>query len=114
MFRLIVQWVLSAIALVIVSRVVPGYYVVNGVTSVLIAAVVIGLMNALLGLSLKAVAFPLTIILFGVFLVVINTGALMLAPRFFPGFQVHGPVPAVWGAAVLAGIGLFIRAIFRD
>ena len=50
--RLLLNWLLSAIALLIVSRLVPGF-VVNGLVPALIAAVVIGLLNATVGLLLK-------------------------------------------------------------
>lgn len=113
MFRLIVQWLLSTVALVIVSRIVPGFYV-NGLWPALIASVVIGLLNATLGMFLKVITFPLTIITFGVFLLVINAGMLLLASEMVPGFQVHGYQPAFWGAAVLALLSLLIRAVFTD
>ncbi|MGD0731419.1 MAG: phage holin family protein [Terracidiphilus sp.] len=113
MFRLIVQWLLSAIALMIVSRLVPGFYV-NGLAPALIASVVIGLLNATLGLFLKVITFPLSILTFGVFLLVINAGMLLLASELVPGFQVQGYRPAFWGAVVLAVLSLIIRMVFSD
>ena len=69
--RLLLQWVLSAIALLIVSRIVPGFHV-RGLWPALIAALVIGLLNATVGLLLKIITFPLTILTLGLFLLVIN------------------------------------------
>ena len=113
MFRLIVQWLLSTIALVIVSRIVPGFYV-EGLWPALIASLVIGLLNATLGLFLKVITFPLTILTFGVFLLVINAGMLLLASQLVPGFQVQGYRPAFWGAVVLALLGMVIRGLVKD
>jgi putative membrane protein len=113
MFRLIVQWLLSSVALLVVSKVVPGFYV-HGLVPALIASVVIGLLNATLGLFLKVITFPLTIITFGVFLLVINAGMILLASNFVPGFRVQGYGPAFWGAVVLALLSLLIRGLFKD
>ncbi|HTM08543.1 MAG TPA: phage holin family protein, partial [Verrucomicrobiae bacterium] len=72
---LIVHWLLSALSILIVAHVVPGFEV-RGFGTALIAAVVIGLVNATLGFVLKILTLPLTILTFGLFLLVIN--ALMI------------------------------------
>ena len=59
--KLLLNWLLSALALLIVSHFVPGFHV-NGLLPALIAAVVIGLLNATVGLLLKIVTFPLSIL----------------------------------------------------
>ena len=61
MIQLLVRWIISAILLLVVSRLVPGFEV-DGLRSALIAALVIGLVNATLGLFLKIVTFPLTLV----------------------------------------------------
>ena len=72
---LIVHWLLSALSLLIVAHLVPGFEVRSFGTA-LLAAVVIGLVNATLGFILKVFTPPLTILTLGLFLIVIN--ALML------------------------------------
>ena len=57
--RLLLHWILSAIAVWIVANIVPGISV-SGLKAALIAALVIGLINATLGLLLKILTFPLT------------------------------------------------------
>ena len=69
--RLLINWALSALAVWIVSRVVPGISV-SGPVAALIAALVIGFINATLGFFLKVVTFPLTILTLGLFWLVIN------------------------------------------
>jgi putative membrane protein len=110
---LLLQWILSAIALLIVSRIVPGF-VVRGLAPALIASLVIGLLNATVGLILKIVTFPISILTFGIFLLVINGMMIMLASGIVPGFHVRGFVPAFWGAVVLALLGMLIRAIVKE
>lgn len=113
MFRLLIQWILSAVALMIVSKIVPGFYVTN-LPSAFISALVIGLLNAILGFPLKLITFPLTILTFGVFLLVINAAMILLASKIVEGLDVYGWVPAFWGAAVLAVISLLIRAFSSE
>ena len=111
--RLLLHWILSALALLIVSRIVPGFHVA-GLVPALIAAVVIGLLNATVGLLLKIVTFPLSILTLGIFLLVINGIMILLASAIVPGFHVRGLGPAFWGAVVLALLGMLIRAVVRD
>lgn len=113
MFELIVQWLLSAVALLLVSKIVPGFYVF-GFMPAMIAALVIGLLNATLGLFLKILTFPLTIVTFGVFLLVINALMILLASKFVSGFQVQGYAPAFWGGVVLALLSLVIKAVTKE
>jgi putative membrane protein len=110
--RLLLHWILSALALIIVSHLVPGF-VVTGFVPALIAALVIGLLNATVGLFLKIVTFPLSILTLGLFLLVINGVMILVASAFVRGFHVSGLVPAFWGALVLALLGMLIRAIVK-
>jgi putative membrane protein len=111
--RLLLQWVLTAIALLIVSRIVPGFHV-QGFMPALIAALVIGLLNATVGLVLKIVTFPLSILTLGLFLLVINGIMILVAAGLVPGFVVYGFAPAFWGADVLALLGMVIRAVVKE
>jgi putative membrane protein len=110
--RLILHWILSAIALLLVSHLVPGFHV-TGLVPALIAALVIGLLNATVGLFLKIITFPLSILTLGVFLLVINGVMILLAAHLVPGFHVRGFLPAFWGAVVLALLGMLIRAVVK-
>ncbi|HET6206821.1 MAG TPA: phage holin family protein [Terracidiphilus sp.] len=111
--KLLLQWLLSAIALLIVSHLVPGF-VVTGLIPALIAALVIGLLNATVGLVLKIITFPISILTLGLFLLVINGIMILVASVIVPGFHVYGMIPAFWGAVVLALLGVLFRAILRD
>jgi len=113
MFRALIHWILSAIALVAVANIVPGFYV-NDLRAALLAAAVIGVLNATLGFLLKVITFPFAILTFGIFLLVINAAMIVLASKMVTGFMVYGWVPAFWGAVVLALIGMLIRALMKD
>ncbi len=113
MFRAIIHWVLSAIALMVVTQIVPGFYI-NDVQSALVAALIIGVLNATLGFVIKVITFPFAILTFGIFLLLINAAMILMAAKIVSGFVVYGWVPAFWGAAVLAVLGLLIRALMKD
>jgi len=106
--RMLVNWLLSAIALLIVTYIVPGFQV-SGIFSALIAAVVIGLFNATIGLFLKVITFPLTVLTLGIFWFVVNAIVLKLATLFVPGFQINGFMPALLGAIILSVINMIFR-----
>jgi putative membrane protein len=110
MFRLLLRWVLHALALLLVAWLVPGFHVRN-IESALIAAVVIGLLNATLGLLLKIVTFPLAILTLGIFFLVINAFILRLVSGIVPGFFVSSFAAAFIGAAVLALLHVVIKLV---
>lgn len=113
MMKLLLHWILSALALVVVSHLVPGFHV-RGLVPALVAAVVIGFLNATLGLLLKIITIPLSILTLGLFLLVINGMMILLASAIVRGFHVNGIVPAFWGAVVLALLGMLIRAATKE
>ncbi len=109
--RMLLHWVLSALAVWIMSRVVPGIHV-SGPVAALIAALVIGFINATIGLVLKILTFPLTLLTLGLFWLVINALMLELASALLaPGFQVRGFFAAFIGAIVLSLVNLLLKAI---
>jgi putative membrane protein len=110
MVRMLLHWLLSAVALLVVSHYLHGFEVRGGLEPALIAALVIGLLNATLGLVLKIITFPITIITLGLFLLVINAAMILIASHLVPGFHVNGWIPALWGAVVLALVGIVVRA----
>jgi putative membrane protein len=112
MARLLVQWLLSAFALLVVSNILPGIKL-DGLGSALVAALIIGLLNATVGFFLKVVTFPLSILTLGVFLLVINGLMILLASKIVHGFHVAGFWPAFWGAVVLALLGVLIQAFTK-
>lgn len=109
--RLLLHWILTAIAVWIVAHVVPGISV-SGPTAALIAALVIGLINATLGLLLKIITFPFTLLTLGLFWFVINALMLELAAAFVQGFYVRNFVAAFIGAILLSIVSSLLQWIF--
>src|SRR5882757_3186978 len=100
MLRLLLHWILNALALLVVSHFVEGFEVSN-VVSAFIAVVVIGLLNATLGLFLKIITLS-----FGIFFLVINAVVLWFSSKFVPGFAVTTFKAAFLGALALAVLHL--------
>jgi putative membrane protein len=111
--RWLIRLVLNAIALLIVSHFIAGFYVSNFFAA-LIAAIAISVVNATVGAFLKIVTFPLTVLTLGIFWWVINALMLMLASLFVPGFHLSGFTAALLGAIVLALVNLVLRFIVSE
>jgi putative membrane protein len=110
--RVLLNWLLSAVALWLVAQIVPGFQI-NGLGSALIAVAVIGLVNATLGILLKILTFPLTVVTLGIFWWVINALMLWVASSFVPGFVITGFGSAFVGAIVLALVNMLFHWILR-
>ncbi len=108
--RVLLHWVLSALAIWIVSRVVPGF-IVSGPAAALIAALVIGLVNATIGFFLKIITFPLTILTLGLFWFVINAVMIELASALVPGFHILSFASAFWGGIVLSILNMLLKSL---
>ena len=108
--RLLLNWVLSALAVWIMAQLVPGISV-HGPVAALIAALAIGFINATLGALLKIITFPLTLVTLGLFWFVINGLMLELASAVVPGFRVRGFWAAFVGSIVLSLVNLLLKGI---
>lgn len=107
---LIISWILSALSIVIVAHLIPGFEI-KSFWSALLAAVVIGLINATIGLLLKILTLPISILTFGIFLFVINALMLKFATFFVPGFEVNGFWSAFFGAIVLSILNVILKGL---
>lgn len=110
MVDLLIHWFLSSASLLIVAFLFPGIEV-SGLGTALVAPVAIGLINATLGIVLKIITLPLTVITLGLFWLIINALMLQLAAALVPGFYVAGFVSAFFGAIVLSIISMLFRSL---
>jgi putative membrane protein len=110
MRHLLLNWLLSAVSLLIVTKIVPGIQV-DDFGSALIAALVIGLVGATVGLILKIVMLPFIILSLGLVYFLINGLMLKLASEFVSGFRVIGCLPAVLGSILLTVVDYLLTRI---
>lgn len=107
--RLVIKWLLSALALLAVTYIYSGVQV-SSFTSALIAAAVIGLLNMVVRPVLVVLTLPVTIVTLGLFLFVINALLFWAASGLLPGFHVNGFVAALIGSLIYSLLGLVIEA----
>ena len=110
MLDLLLHWFLSAGGLLIVAFLFPGIEV-RGLGAALMAPIVIGFINATLGVILKIVTLPLTVLTLGIFWLMINALMLQLAAAIVPEFYVAGFFSAFFGAIVLSMINMLLRSL---
>jgi putative membrane protein len=110
MVRLLVKWVLHAVALLITAWLVPGF-LIRSFAAALVAAVVIGFLNVTIGALLKLLTLPLGILTLGLFFLVINAIMLEVAGNIVPGFRVETFGAALVGALVLAILHMLFKLL---
>ena len=102
MLHFLVRAVFAAFGLAIASRLVPGV-TYDAPMTLFLAALLLGVVNALLRPLLVILTLPITVVTFGLFLLVINAGMILLVSRIIPGFHVAGFVPGLL-AAIITGL----------
>jgi len=105
--KIVVRWLLLAAALLLVAQIYPGV-VITGFGSALIAALVLGLLNALLRPVLVLLTLPVTVLTLGLFLFVINALMFYFAASVLDGFNVTSFVAALIGSLLYSLCGLVI------
>lgn len=106
----IIHWILSAIALIVVANILPGIQV-DGLKAALIAALVIGLVSATVGLILKIILLPFIVLSLGIVYFLINGLMLELASALVPGFRVSGLLTAVIGSILLTLVDYVLNVL---
>jgi len=110
----VLRLVISGAALGVAATLVPGI-MVNGASSLIMAALLFGLVNAVVKPVLELVTCPLIMLTMGLFTFVINALLMMitdwLAGQFDVGFEVDGFVPALLGAIIVSIVSWVLTEI---
>ena len=107
---MILQAVVTALGLWLASELIPGVEVLS-TGSLIAAAVLLGVVNALVRPILTFVTLPITFITFGLFLLVVNAATIGLVAMMLGGFNIIGFWPGV-GAAIVTGLVSWIAGWF--
>ena len=110
---LLLRWVLNAFALWVVSEIVPGIHA-DGVTATFVAALVLGILNALVRPVVLLLTLPINLMTLGLFTFVINAFMLEMTTAFVRGFSIDGFGPAVLGAVLLSLVSFALNAFMTD
>ena len=110
MLGLLLRWLLNALALWLTTKIVPGLFVTDA-TSLFIAVLVLGLLNALLRPIVNLFTGCLQVLTLGLLTLVINAAFFGLAAGLVSGFEVRGFWPAFWGSIVMSILS-FLLSMF--
>jgi putative membrane protein len=109
--KIIFRILFTALGVLLAANVVPGISVAGFWTAVLVA-IILGILNVTIGPILKLLTLPLSIVTFGLFLLVIN--ALMFwAASFVKGFHVSGFWPAFFGSLIVTIVSMVGRSLLK-
>ena len=107
---LLIRWAALAFSMWIATLVVPGITVAGGVTTYLWVALLFGLINSVFGSIIKVLTFPVSIVTFGLFLLVVNAAMLSLTARWSEKLEVTGFWPALFASLIIS----VITTIFKS
>ena len=111
--RLVLLWILNAVALLTVAYVMPSIHVAS-FASALLAALVLGLINAVLRPLLVLLTLPVTLLSLGLFIFVLNGLMFWLAGSLLEGFVVSGFWPAVFGSLLYSIVSWALSSLLPD
>jgi len=118
--RLLIRWLITAIAVAAAAFLVPGIHVgPNGWIAVAVMAAVLGIVNAFIRPVLKFLACGLIVLTLGLFTFVVNAGAFLLASSvaqswFHVAFTVDGFWPALWGSVIVSIVSFLLSMFVSD
>lgn len=113
MIGIIISIICNAIGLYIVASFIPGI-TVDSTTTLIIAAIVIGLVNSFLKPILQVISLPISILTLGLFALVINAFCLGIAAFLVPGFHIDGIITAIIAALALSIISTILGMIAKS
>ena len=113
MARFLLRALIAALGLWLASVIVPGIEV-DGVVTLILAAVLLGVVNAFVRPVVILLTLPLTLLTLGLFLLVVNAAMLGLVSVVLPGFEVAGFWPAVFGAVVTGLVSWAGHGLMRE
>lgn len=111
--KLLLIWVLNALALLAVAYLVPGIHVA-GFTAALVAALVIGLVNMLIKPVLVLLTLPITVLTLGLFILVINGLLFYAVGSWLEGFEVNTFLAGMIGALLYSIFTWLLSALLLD
>ena len=119
--RILIRWVVTALAVAAAVAFVPGINVDGGsaIVTVIVVAAVLGFVNAIIRPVLKFLSCGLIIATLGLFTLVINAATLMIAGSwsnslFHTGFTIDGFWPAFWGAVIISIVSFLLSVLVPE
>lgn len=107
--KFILKILLSAVAVVVLSKILPGVFV-DTYTTAIIVAIVLSLLNFIVKPILVILTLPVTVVTLGLFLLIINAIIILLADKLIGGFTVH----SIWWALIFSLLLSFAQSILHS
>ncbi len=104
--KLLIKLLLTALAVVFLSKILPGV-AVEGYGSAIVVAIVIALLRLIVKPILVLLTLPITIVTFGLFLLIVNAIIILMADFFVGGFEVS----SIWWALLFSLLLSFFQSI---
>jgi len=104
--------IVNAAAIALAAKLIDGIQV-RSIGAVVIAAIVFGLVNAVVRPILVVLTFPITLLTLGLFIFVLNAFCLWLTARLVPGFEIHGFLAALLGALLVSAVSWIVSALIH-
>ena len=111
MFGFIIRVLIGALGLWLASYLIHGIHY-DSLLALIIAALILGVANAIVRPILIILTLPITILTLGLFLLVVNGAVFWLVGHFSPGFHVHGLIHAILGALITGVVSWIGHALF--
>jgi len=108
---LLVRWAVLAFSMWIATLIVPGISVDGGVTTYLWVALLFGLINTFFGSIIKVLTFPVSLVTFSLFLLVVNAAMLSLTARWSEKLEVIGFWSALFASLIISVITTILKPI---
>lgn len=110
---MILSILVNAAGLWVAAMIIPGISVADP-TTLILAALVFGVVNTFVGPIVKLLSLPITILTLGLFHFVVNAGLLGLTAWLTPGFVIDGFWAALFGAIVVSLVGMFLSGLIDN
>ena len=112
--RILLRILANCIAILIATKLIPGFIFSGSSLDLLVAGTVIGLINALIKPIIEIIALPVVFLTLGLFNVVINVGLMFLADRFLTQLTIKGFWAAFWGVIIISLMNHFISHLHKN
>jgi putative membrane protein len=108
-----IRWLITALSVLVAAKLFSGITYESWV-SLLIAALILGFLNAVIRPILLLLSLPFILVTMGLFILVVNAVVLKLTSGLTPGFQVTGFWTTIFGALIISFVSWALSAVFRD
>jgi putative membrane protein len=112
MTAFLIRWLITTVAVFVAEKIVPGIHC-DGMTALLSASLLLGIINAFIRPILLLLSLPWIILTMGLFIVVINALLLLFVSALVHPFQVDGFWSAVFGSIIISIVSWILSAFFR-